>query len=53
LSEEPIFDELFTGLLPLLYYVLMRDRLQAYYKWDIATLDDRFIAFWLKQHGRY
>lgn len=53
LSEEPIFDELFTGLLPLLYYVLMHERLLAYYKWDVATLDDRFIAFWLKLHGRY
>jgi AcrR family transcriptional regulator len=52
-ATEPIFDELFTGLLPLIYYVLMCERLSAYYHWDAATLDDRFIAYWLKQHGKF
>jgi AcrR family transcriptional regulator len=48
-TEEPVFYELFTGLLPLLYF----DRLLAYYNWDTNTLDDRFITFWLKQHGKF
>jgi len=52
-DAEPVFYELFSGLLPLLYYVLLYERLAAYYHWDAATLDERFIAFWLKQHGKF
>jgi AcrR family transcriptional regulator len=52
-ATEPIFDELFTGLLPLIYYVLMCERLSAYYHWDVVTLDERFVAYWLKQHGKF
>lgn len=53
IDAEPIFYELFSGLLPLIYYVLLCERLATYYHWDAATLDERFIAFWLKQHGKF
>jgi len=52
-ENEPIFHELFSGLLPLIYYVLLRDQLRTYYGWKEETLDDRFIAYWLRHHGGY
>lgn len=52
-DDEPIFHELFSGLLPLIYYVLLRDQLKKYYGWKEKTLDDRFIAYWLRHHGGY
>jgi len=52
-EDEPIFHELFSGLLPLIYYVLLRDQLKEYYNWKEKTLDDRFIAYWLRHHGGY
>lgn len=52
-EEEPLFHELFSGLLPLIYYVLLRDKLKGYYGWKEKTLDDRFIAYWLRHHGGY
>lgn len=52
-EDEPIFHELFSGLLPLIYYVLLRDQLKEYYGWKEKTLDDRFIAYWLRHHGGY
>lgn len=52
-QEEPLLHELFSGLLPLIYYVLLRDELRDYYGWGDATMDDRFIAYWIRNHGRY
>lgn len=52
-AEEPLLHELFSGLLPLIYFVLLREEMRNYYEWDDATLDDRFIAYWLRHHGRY
>ena len=46
-------NELFTGLLPLIYFALLRDGLQAYYGWDPGTLTEHFLAGWLGQHGGY
>jgi len=52
-KDEPLFHELFSGLLPLLYFVLLKDKLKEYYGWKEKTLDDRFIAYWLRNHGGY
>lgn len=52
-EAEPIFHEFFSGLLPLIYYTLLRDNLKEYYSWNEETLDDRFIAYWLSHHGGY
>jgi AcrR family transcriptional regulator len=52
-EDEPVLHELFSGLLPLIYYVLLRDNLKDYYSWDESTLDDRFIGYWLRHHGGY
>ncbi len=52
-QEEPLLHELFSGLLPLIYYILLREEMRHYYAWDDATMDDRFIAYWLRHHGRY
>jgi TetR/AcrR family transcriptional regulator len=52
-EEEPVFHEFFSGLLPLIYYTLFRHDLKKYYGWKEKTLDDRFIAYWLRHHGGY
>jgi len=52
-KEEPVFHEFFSGLLPLIFYTLFRDDLKKYYGWKEKTLDDRFIAYWLRHHGGY
>lgn len=52
-EDETVLHELFSGLLPLIYYVLLRDNLKDYYSWDESTLDDRFIGYWLRHHGGY
>lgn len=52
-TEEPLLHELLSGLLPLIYYVLLREEMRDYYGWDDATMDDRFIAYWLRNHGSY
>jgi AcrR family transcriptional regulator len=52
-EEEPVFHEFFSGLLPLIYYVLLRDSLKKYYGWKEKTMDDRFIAYWLRHHAGY
>ena len=52
-EEEPLFHELFSGLLPLIHYVLLRDHLKEYYSWEEKTMDDRFAAYWLRHHGGY
>ena len=48
-----LFHELFTGLLPLFHFVLLRDGLKARYGWDEEAMNERFIADWLHQHGGY
>ena len=45
--------ELFTGLLPLIQFVILRDGLKAYYGWDEEDLNKYFIASWMHQHGGY
>lgn len=52
-EEEPVLHEFFSGLLPLIYYVLLRDSLKKYYGWKEKTMDDRFIAYWLRHHAGY
>ncbi len=52
-EEEPLLHELFSGLLPLIHYVLLRDHLKEYYGWQEKTMDDRFVAYWLRHHGGY
>ncbi len=52
-EEEPVLHEFFSGLLPLIYYVLLRDSLKKYYGWKEKTMDDRFIAYWLRHHVGY
>ncbi len=53
LNGDDLLNELFSGLLPLIHFVLLRDGLHAYYGWDQETLTNRFIASWLRQHGGY
>jgi len=53
LSSDEILHELFTGLLPLIQFVILRDGLKAYYGWEQERLDAYFIAAWLHQHGGY
>lgn len=53
LNGDELLNELFSGLLPLIHFVLLRDGLHAYYGWDQETLTNRFIASWLRQHGGY
>ena len=52
-TREEVLHELFTGLLPLIYFVLLRDGLSAYYAWDEETLTQHFIARFLQQHAGY
>jgi AcrR family transcriptional regulator len=52
-EEEPVLHELFSGLLPLIHYVLLRDHLKEYYGWQEKTMDERFVAYWLRHHGGY
>ncbi len=51
--QDALLNELFTGLLPLIGFVLLRDGLLARYGWDRPGLTERFIAGWLRQHGAY
>jgi AcrR family transcriptional regulator len=53
LSSDEILHELFTGLLPLIQFVILRDGLIAYYGWGEERLNAYFIAAWLHQHGGY
>ena len=53
LSSDEILHELFTGLLPLIQFIILRDGLKAYYGWEQERLDAYFIAAWLHQHGGY
>jgi len=48
-----ILYELFTGLLPLIQFVILRDGLLAYYGWDEQPLNEYFITSWMHQHGGY
>jgi AcrR family transcriptional regulator len=52
-DTNAILYELFTGLLPLVEFVILRDGLIAYYGWDKAELDNNFIIAWMHQHGGY
>ena len=53
LSSDEILHELFTGLLPLIQFVILRDGLISYYGWVEERLNAYFIAAWLHQHGGY
>jgi AcrR family transcriptional regulator len=53
LTSDEILHELFTGLLPLIQFVILREGLEAYYGWDEDRLNTYFIAAWLHQHGGY
>jgi AcrR family transcriptional regulator len=53
LGSDEILHELFTGLLPLIQFVILRDGLIAYYGWGEERLNAYFIAAWLHQHGGY
>jgi len=53
LTRDEILHELFTGLLPLIQFVILRDGLKAYYGWDEEQLNAYFIESWLHQHGGY
>ncbi|HVM73150.1 MAG TPA: TetR/AcrR family transcriptional regulator [Anaerolineales bacterium] len=50
---DELLHELFSGLLPIIYFVLLRDGLETYYHWEREALTERFIAGWLKLHGGY
>ena len=52
-AGDAILNELFTGLLPLIQFVILRDGLKAYYGWDEEQLNKYFIASWMHQHGGY
>ena len=52
-GQDELFHELFTGLLPLIYFVLLKDGLQAYYGWDEENMKNQFILQWLHQHAGY
>jgi AcrR family transcriptional regulator len=52
-TQEELIHELFTGLLPLICFVLLREGLEAYYGWDAEALKNQFIANWLRQHAGY
>ena len=52
-NANAILYELFTGLLPLVEFVILRDGLIAYYGWDEEELNKKFIASWMHQHGGY
>jgi AcrR family transcriptional regulator len=52
-DTNAILYELFTGLLPLVEFVILRDGLIAYYGWDEEELNKYFIASWMHQHGGY
>ena len=49
-DEQALLHELFTGLLPLVTFVLLRQGLVSYYGWDEAGLNQCFIENWLGQH---
>jgi len=51
--KDALLNELFTGLLPLISFVLLREGLQKNYGWDREDLTQRFVAGWLSQHGGY
>ena len=53
MTGDEILHELFTGLLPLIQFVILRDGLKAYYGWDEGRLNAYFIAAWLHQHAGY
>ena len=52
-DTNAILYELFTGLLPLVEFVILRDGLIAYYGWNEQELTEYFIASWMHQHGGY
>ena len=49
-DQEALLHELFTGLLPLMTFILLREGLASYYGWDEAGLKQAFIQNWLRQH---
>ena len=49
-NQDALLHELFTGLLPLASFILLRDGLMDYYGWDEASLNRVFIQDWLRQH---
>ena len=49
-NEDALVHELFTGLLPLVSFILLRKGLVGYYGWDEASLNQHFIQSWLHQH---
>jgi len=53
MTGDEVLHELFTGLLPLIQFVILRDGLKAYYGWDEEHLNDYFITSWLHQHAGY
>lgn len=52
-NEDAILYELFTGLLPLIQFVILRDGLIDYYCWEGEELNNHFITSWMRQHGGY
>ena len=50
---EPLLHELFSGLLPIIFYVLLDEGLRSYYGWDEETLCSRFVESFLRIHGGY
>jgi AcrR family transcriptional regulator len=52
-DTNAILYELFTGLLPLVEFVILRDGLISYYGWDEEEVNKYFIASWMHQHGGY
>ena len=49
-DQEALLKELFTGLLPLMTFILLREGLSDHYGWDEAGLKRTFIRNWLSQH---
>jgi AcrR family transcriptional regulator len=52
-DQEALFEELFSGLLPIIHFVLLQDGMQTYYGWNEEEMIDRFVSYFLHHHGGY
>lgn len=52
-KEDSLLNELFNGLLPVIYFVILRGGLQRTYGFSMEELTDKFITGWLSQSNSY
>ena len=52
-DQEALFEELFSGLLPIIHFILLQDGMKAYYGWSDEEMIDRFVTYFLRHHGGY